>query len=113
MFLLNVLRGTCRPGKQRRAASSPAQGRRPCGRRLALEALEDRTLPSTLTVLNNHDNGAGSLRAVLADAHAGDTVRFDHHLSGQTITLTSGELVIDKSLEIDGLGADRLTVSGN
>jgi uncharacterized protein (TIGR03118 family) len=80
---------------------------------LVLEALEDRTLPSTLTVLNNHDNGAGSLRAVLADAHAGDTVRFDHHLSGQTITLTSGELVIDKSLEIDGLGADRLTVSGN
>jgi uncharacterized protein (TIGR03118 family) len=40
-------------------------------------------------------------------------IQFDHHLAGQTITLTSGELVIDKSLDIEGPGADRLTISGN
>jgi hypothetical protein len=73
----------------------------------------DPALPSTLTVLNNHDSGAGSLRAEIAAAHNGDTIRFDHHLRGQTITLTSGELVIDKSLDIEGLGASKLTVSGN
>jgi uncharacterized protein (TIGR03118 family) len=82
-------------------------------RRPVLEELEARALPSTLTVLNTLDSGAGSLRAALAAAQPGDTIRFDHHLSGQTITLTSGELVIDKSLAIDGPGADRLTVSGN
>ena len=30
-----------------------------------------------------------------------------------TIKLTSGELAINKSLDIEGLGADRLTISGN
>src|SRR5262249_31391656 len=35
-----------------------------------------------------------------------------HSLSGATITLAS-ELVINKSLEIDGLGASKLTISGN
>jgi hypothetical protein len=50
---------------------------------------------------------------MIAAAQSGDTIRFDHHLHGQTITLTSGELVIDKSLDIEGLGAERLTVSGN
>src|SRR5216683_2087216 len=78
-----------------------------------LEELECRTLPSTLTVVNNHDSGAGSLRAEIAAADNGDTIRFDHNLQGQTITLTSGELVIDKSLDIQGLGANQLTVSGN
>jgi hypothetical protein len=82
-------------------------------RRLAVEALEDRTLPSTLTVLTNADSGDGSLRAVIAAAGDGDTINFDRHLRGATITLTSGELAITKSLGIEGLGADRLTVSGN
>jgi hypothetical protein len=113
MFLSNVLRGMRHRGKQRRAAASPAQGRHRWCCRPIIEILEDRTLLSTFTVLNTLDSGAGSLRAALAGAQPGDTIRFDHHLSGQTIMLTCGELVIDKSLAIDGLGADRLTVSGN
>src|SRR5262249_1802712 len=32
---------------------------------------------------------------------------------GQTITLTSGELVINKNVDIEGLGAANLTISGN
>src|SRR6516164_4596961 len=78
-----------------------------------LLVLEDRTLPSTLTVLNNHDSGDGSLRGVIAQAHDGDQIIFDHSLRGQTITLTSGELAINKDLDIEGLGADQLAVSGN
>jgi hypothetical protein len=76
-------------------------------------ALECRTLPSTLTVLNNQDSGPGSLRDTIAAAASGDTINFDAGLAGQTITLTSGQLLLNKSLEIDGPGADQLTVSGN
>jgi hypothetical protein len=78
-----------------------------------LEALEERTVPSTLTVTSTADSGAGSLRAEIAAAHSGDTINFAPSLAGQTITLTSGELDITKNLDIEGPGADQLTVSGN
>ncbi|KAB2928927.1 MAG: hypothetical protein F9K25_11785 [Candidatus Contendobacter sp.] len=42
---------------------------------------------ATLTVINNNDGGPGSLRQVIVDASAGDTITFDNALSGQTITL--------------------------
>jgi hypothetical protein len=78
-----------------------------------LEALEDRTALSTLTVLNNSDSGTGSLRAVIASASSGDQIVFDPALNGQTITLASGELLLNKDLTITGPGAGLLTVSGN
>jgi hypothetical protein len=78
-----------------------------------LEALEDRWLPSTLTVLNNLDSGPGSLRADIAAAQSGDTIVFAPSLNGQTITLTSGYLAISKNLTIQGPGASLLTISGN
>lgn len=78
-----------------------------------LEELESRTVPSTLRVRNTLDSGAGSLRDAIAAAKSGDRIDFAPHLRGQTITLTSGELVIDKTLKIEGLGADKLTISGN
>lgn len=68
---------------------------------------------STLTVLNTADSGPGSLRAEIAAANNGDTIRFAHELAGKTITLTSGELVVGKSVDIEGPGAAKLTVSGN
>jgi hypothetical protein len=55
-----------------------------------LEVLEDRDVPSTLTVTNNLDSGAGSLRAQIGAAQPGDTLNFAPSLNGQTITLTSG-----------------------
>src|SRR5262249_36208852 len=103
--------GSARTRAGRTRSVVPRKWRATC--KLHLELLEDRTLPSTLTVLNTQDNGDGSLRAVLAAAQPDDTIRFDHHLRGQTITLTSGELVIDKSLDIEGPGAERLTISGH
>ena len=78
-----------------------------------LEALEGRWLPSTLTVMNNLDTGAGSLRAAIAAANSGDKIVFAPSLNGQTITLTSGQLNISKNLTIQGPGASHLTISGD
>ena len=79
-----------------------------------LEILEDRTVPSTLTVTSAaDDSSAGTLRVVLAAAHNGDTIRFVPQLNGQTIVLTQGQLVINQSLAIAGPGAARLAISGN
>jgi hypothetical protein len=99
-------------------------GRRPNPRRTGkhlprfvpqLTPLEDRTLPSTFTVLNLNDSGTGSLRAAIAAANTNpgpDTIAFSQGLHG-TITLTSGELLITGSVTVNGPGADRLSVSGN
>ena len=78
-----------------------------------MEQLEVRTVPSTLTVLNILDSGAGSLRDTIKHADSGDTIMFASSLHGQTITLTKGELEISQSLDIEGPGAGLLAVSGN
>ena len=89
-----------------RLASRPNRRRT----RLHLEGLEGRCVPSTVTTLD--DAGAGSLRQALLDTPAGGTVDFQPGLSG-TITLTSGELAINKDLTVAGPGPDVITVSGN
>ncbi len=66
-----------------------------------------------VTVVNNQDSGVGSLRDAVTTASGDDTIAFDPSLAGQTITLTSGELAIDKNLDIEGPGASRLSVSGD
>ncbi|NJR75458.1 MAG: hemolysin, partial [Scytonema sp. CRU_2_7] len=68
---------------------------------------------STITVTSNADNGAGSLREAIAQAQSDDTIQFDSSLSNQTITLTSGQLTVEKDLTIDGSGTTGLTISGN
>jgi hypothetical protein len=91
--------------------------KRPVDRRRSfvprLECLEDRTVPSSLTVTNNLDSGPGSLRDAIGHARDGDTISFDPGLNGQTIVLTSDELAVSKSLDIEGPGAGLLGVSGN
>src|ERR1700724_2385418 len=99
----------CLPWGLRRDRASQPQPRRPQQRpraaRLCCEQLEDRMVPSTLTVLNNADSGSGSLRNTLAAAHNGDTIVFAHHLQGgPTITLMS-QLIVSKDLDIEGPGA--------
>jgi hypothetical protein len=69
-------------------------------------------MPSTLTVLNNLDSGTGSLRAEIAAASSGDTIVFSPSLGHNTINLTSGELVINKNLTIQGPGDYLLSISG-
>lgn len=71
---------------------------------------------ATFTVTNTNDSGDGSLRqAIIAanDAPTDDIIVFNSDFSGQTITLTSGQLEITDDLFIDGLGENNLTVSGN
>jgi hypothetical protein len=72
--------------------------------------LETRSLPSTVTNLSDH--APGSLRDAIATTQDGGTVDFQPGLSG-VITLTTGELAINKDLTIEGPGADVITVSGN
>ena len=63
------------------------------------------------TVTTTADSGAGSLRAAIAASAAGDTINFDPSLNGQTITLTSGPLMVTQSLTISGPGAGNLTIT--
>jgi N-acetylneuraminic acid mutarotase len=64
--------------------------------------------PGGYAVCNTSDSGPGSLRQAILDASPGDTITFGPSVT--TVTLTSGELVIDKNLIITGPGANRLTV---
>jgi len=65
---------------------------------------------TTTTVTNTNGSGPGSLRQALVDSHDGDTIDFDPSLKGQNISLTSAELVINKSITISGLGPNLLAV---
>ncbi len=67
------------------------------------------TNADTLTVSNVNDSLPGSLRKAIQDAAPNDTINFSLP-SGSVITLTSGELLIDKNLTISGPGANYLTV---
>jgi hypothetical protein len=60
----------------------------------------------------NLSSGDVSLREAIRFAKPGQTINFSPSLSGSTIALTQGELVIDKELTIKGLGSDKLTISG-
>ncbi|CAG0935482.1 hypothetical protein TFLX_04323 [Thermoflexales bacterium] len=67
---------------------------------------------TTLIVTNTNDSGPGSLRAAIVQASPEDTIVFAPSVRG-TITLTTGQLVISKTLTITGPGAGNITISGN
>jgi hypothetical protein len=84
--------------------------------------LEDRTLLSTYVVNSPTDTGTGSgltgdIRYCIAQAdqpaNAGSTITFDTALTGSTITLSHGELVISDTMTITGPGAGSLTLFGD
>jgi hypothetical protein len=70
---------------------------------------------ATFLVSNLNDAGPGSLRQAVADAEAAtgpDVVQFQAGLTG-TITLTTGEIGIQDSVDIQGPGTSVISVSGN
>ena len=77
--------------------------RAPSRRPPALEALEDRTVPSTFTVLNTLDDGSvGSLRWAVGQANSNpgnNTIDFDSTVfnTAKTITLTGSPLELSKA----------------
>lgn len=70
---------------------------------------------ATFNVSNLNDNGGGSLRQAIDDANAAagpDVITFQTGLTG-TITLTTGQLSIEDSVDVQGPGASVITVSAN
>ncbi|MDJ0696789.1 DUF4114 domain-containing protein [Mastigocoleus sp. MO_188.B34] len=64
-----------------------------------------------ITVTNTKNNGVGSLREAIAKSSDGDKIVFSSKLANKTIRLDE-QLVVDKSLTIDGGNAPNLTISG-
>ncbi len=107
-FLRTFPTKTATPNRRFRPAR-----RKSSDRRLQLEVLEDRLALSGSPVLvtSSADSGPGSLRDAIANAVSGETIKFAS--SVHAITLTSGELAISTNLDIEGPGANKLTISGN
>lgn len=80
----------------------------------SIEILEARVCPSTFTVGNLLDAGAGSLRDAVAAANARPGL--DHIIFGAGATgllaLTGGELLLTDSVIISGPGVGKLSISG-
>lgn len=66
----------------------------------------------TLTVSNSSDADPGSLRALVGSAADGDTVVIPASITAP-ILLTSGQIVIKRSITISGAGAGTTVIDGN
>ncbi len=114
----------------RQSRRDKKRGRRPHSSGLRFEALEDRTLLSTITVLGSAD-GPGvfspgpnptdtTLRGALANAASGDTITFASNLAGDTVDLTivgdtstgNSALLVSNTITIDGISGLTIAASG-
>lgn len=76
------------------------------------EFILGRNTHSTI-VSNTNDDGCGSLRKAVELANPSDVVRFEPAINGNTITLTSGQILINKNLTIQGNGFIYTKIDGN
>ncbi|HEV2947324.1 MAG TPA: hypothetical protein VGX70_08100, partial [Gemmataceae bacterium] len=78
-----------------------------------MEALEDRSLPSTLLVTSQADDGTlGTIRYEVGLANSGDTIAFALPIGTTSVSLSKGEILINKNLTING-GGDSVSAGGN
>ncbi len=71
-------------------------------------------LAAACVVTNNLDSGSGSLRNAVANAPAGSTITFAANLSGQIITLVSGQIELSNNITIDGSSlTNQVQINGN
>lgn len=68
---------------------------------------------ASITVSSTGDSGPNTLRQALVNVCNGGTINFAASLANQTITLTSGQLSITKTVTITNSNAPNLKVSGN
>jgi parallel beta-helix repeat protein len=115
-----------RLSRQQRRALEREQGKRSQGTRkgvavasgaltLGVALAGQPAQAATFNVTNLGDSGPGSLRQAIEDANGAagaDTVTFQAGLTG-TITLTTGQLAITDSVDIQGPGAAAISVSGD
>jgi hypothetical protein len=94
-------------GLSRRCSSRPTY-------RPRVELLEDRCVPSTLTVNKADDDVTEkhTLRWAVANAVSGDEIQITAALKNTPIVLTQGELVLSQNVTIEGVGNVAETVSG-
>lgn len=74
----------------------------------ALLLLAAQAQAATITVTNGNDANSGSLRNAISSAAPGDVIVFS--VAVTTVTLSSGELLIDKDLTING-GTNGVTIT--
>jgi hypothetical protein len=82
--------------------------------RLALESLEDRYVPSTLTVTSSADDVTQkhTLRYAVAHSVSGDTIQITAAVK-DPIVLTNGELVVNQKVTILSVPSRTATISGD
>lgn len=72
------------------------------------------TAATNIVTTTADDNSPGCLRQVISNSVSGDIIIFAPGLSGGTILLTSGQILLDKSLVLDASPLpDGLTINGN
>ena len=79
---------------------------------LRFETLETRLAPAIFTVTDTGDSGTGTLRQAIIDANNASGPDEIHCSVTGTITLSTGQLVIDDDVTIVGPGSGNLSVSG-
>jgi hypothetical protein len=99
----------------RNVRSSPSSASAAIGLGVAALAAVPAANAATFDVTSNADSGAGTLRQAVLDANAAagpDVITFDSAVTG-LITLTSGEIRIYDSVDIQGPGESVLSISGD
>ena len=71
------------------------------------------SMASKIEVTNTNDSGSGSLRWAVSNANWKDTITFSNITNNSPITLTTGFVLLNKSITIQGNGLGTTILDGN